>query len=213
MLEPEVRHPDQDLAGLEIDYDDVDRVLHERRISPALNGDPPAADLIADDFAKLLSHVQNVDRLAGGQLDHLQQRHRAAPLVADEGEDRIVFENSSQTEAELWVTILAGLERSSPQDLIPRVPLQNSLGRTGVPRQEISVGGFSQKGNYLNFRVRFLNGGENGFSTRCPQEVKILKEQQLKHSINGSQEDSETIRVSSAPGAGDHFHNTSFFVT
>jgi hypothetical protein len=26
-------------------------------------------------------------------------------------------------------------------------------------------------------------------------EVKILKEQQLKHSINGSQEDPETIRV------------------
>ena len=27
------------------------------------------------------------------------------------------------------------------------------------------------------------------------EEVKILKEQQLKHSINGSQDESETIRV------------------
>jgi hypothetical protein len=47
--------------------------------------------------------------------------------------------------------------------------------------------------------LRNLRGRINELETDLrdrDEEVKLLKEQQLKHSMNGTQEDSETIRVS-----------------
>jgi hypothetical protein len=46
--------------------------------------------------------------------------------------------------------------------------------------------------------LRNLRGRINELETDLrdrDEEVKLLKEQQLKHSMNGTQEDSETIRV------------------
>ena len=48
--------------------------------------------------------------------------------------------------------------------------------------------------------LRNLRGRINELETDLrdrDEEVKLLKEQQLKHSINGTQEDSDAIRVSS----------------
>jgi hypothetical protein len=47
--------------------------------------------------------------------------------------------------------------------------------------------------------LRNLRGRINELETDLrdrDEEVKLLKEQQLKHGMNGTQEDSETIRVS-----------------